>query len=143
MPRAMDSGGRFQQEPGLLGSMPHPRDCQESWSDQRYPRSDMELRSDAFDYFVVHHAVACQVREVRVLEESGVSPHHPVQMKLKRSFQGLVTRVQVIPSAWTGTSLSRRTWKSVGGSSCSALIKKFSEDVTFLETRHEPTCAGD
>ena len=38
-----------------------------------------------FDYFVVHHAVACQVREVRVLEESGVSPHHPVQMKLKRS----------------------------------------------------------
>ena len=46
-----------------------------------------------FDYFVVHRAVACQIREVRVLEESGVSPHHPVQMKLKRSFQGLVTRV--------------------------------------------------
>ena len=52
-----------------------------------------------FDYIVVHHAVACHVREVRVLEESGVSPHHPVQMKLKRSFQGLVTRVQVVPSA--------------------------------------------
>ena len=52
-----------------------------------------------FDYFVVHHAVACHVREVRVLEESGVSPHHPVQMKLKRSFQGLVAKVQVTPSA--------------------------------------------
>ena len=39
------------------------------------------------------------MREVRVLEEAGVSPHHPVQMKLKRSFQGLVTRVQVVPSA--------------------------------------------
>ena len=36
---------------------------------------------------------------MRVLEEPGVSPHHPVQMKLKRSFQGLVTRVQVIPNA--------------------------------------------
>ena len=36
-----------------------------------------------FDYFVIHRAVACQVQEVRVLEESGVSPHHPVQMKLK------------------------------------------------------------
>ena len=51
-----------------------------------------------FDYFVVHRAVACQVRELRVLEESGVSPHHPVQMKLKRSFQGLVARVQASPS---------------------------------------------
>ena len=40
-----------------------------------------------FDYFVVHHAVACQLREVRVLEESGVSPHHPVQMKLKKFLQ--------------------------------------------------------
>ena len=61
MPRAMDSGGRFQHGSlRLLGKMPHPRDCQ-------------EVR--CFDYFVVHHAVACQVREVRVLEESGVSPH--------------------------------------------------------------------
>ena len=82
----------------LLGNMPHPRDCQESSSDQRYPRSDTEPPVRCFDYFVVHHAVACQVREVRVLEESGVSPHHPVQMKLKRSFQGLVARVQVTPS---------------------------------------------
>ena len=31
----------------LLGNMPHPRYCQESWSGQRYPRSDMERRSDA------------------------------------------------------------------------------------------------
>ena len=36
---------------------------------------------------------------MRVLEESGVSPHHPVEMKLRRSFQGLVARVQVTPSA--------------------------------------------
>ena len=34
-----------------------------------------------------------------MLEESGISPHHPVQIKLKRSFQGLVTRVQATPSA--------------------------------------------
>ena len=37
------------------------------------------------DYFVVHRAVACQIPEVRVLEESGVSPHHLVQVKLKRA----------------------------------------------------------
>ena len=29
--------------------------------------------------------------------DSGISPHHLVQMKLKRSFQGLVTRVQATP----------------------------------------------
>ena len=52
-----------------------------------------------FDYLVVHRAVACQIREVRVLEESGISPHHPVCMRLKRSFQGLVTRVQAVPRA--------------------------------------------
>ena len=46
---------------------------------------------------MVHRAVACQIREVRVLEDSGISPHHPVQMKLKRSFQGLDTRVQATP----------------------------------------------
>ena len=33
-----------------------------------------------FDYFVVHRAVACQILEVRVLEESRISPHHPVQV---------------------------------------------------------------
>ena len=48
---------------------------------------------------MVHRAVACQIREVRVLEESGVSPHHSVCMRLKRSFQGLVTRVQAVPRA--------------------------------------------
>ena len=52
-----------------------------------------------FDFFVVHRAVACQIREVRVLEESGISSHHPVCMRLKRSFQGLVTRVQAVPRA--------------------------------------------
>ena len=30
-----------------LGNTPHPRDCQESWSNQRCPRSDTERRSDA------------------------------------------------------------------------------------------------
>ena len=30
-----------------LGNVPHPRDCQESSSDQRYPRSDTEPRFDA------------------------------------------------------------------------------------------------
>ena len=34
-----------------------------------------------FDYFVVHRALACQMLEVRVLEESGISPHHPVQVE--------------------------------------------------------------
>ena len=51
-----------------------------------------------FDYLVVHRALACQIREVRVLEDSGISPHLPVQMKLKRSFQELVARLQASPS---------------------------------------------
>ena len=67
-----------------------------------------------FDYFVVHHAVACQIREVRVLEESGVSPHHPVHMKLKRSIQGLVTRVQVTPSPCQRPSLVVRESHTAG-----------------------------
>ena len=50
-----------------------------------------------FDYFVVHRAVACQVLDVHVQEASGISPHHPVCMRLKRSFQGLVIRVQAVP----------------------------------------------
>ena len=54
------------------------------------------------------------MREVRVLGESGVSPHHPVQMKLKRSFQGLVTRVQAspstLPSPIVGCAREPRCW---------------------------------
>ena len=41
-----------------------------------------------FYFIVVHGATARQILEVCVLEDSGVSPHHPVQMKLKRSFKG-------------------------------------------------------
>ena len=67
-----------------------------------------------FGYFVVHRAVACQNHEVRVLEDSGISPHHPVQMKLKRSFQGLVTRVQAtprtLPSPIVGCAREPRCW---------------------------------
>ena len=73
----------------------------------------MERQSDALITFMVHHAVACQVREVRVLEESGVSPHRPVQMKLKRSFR-LVTRVQVtlsaLPAPIVGCEREPRCW---------------------------------
>ena len=43
-----------------------------------------------FDCFVVHRVVACQILQVRVFEESGISPHHPVQVNLKRSFEGLL-----------------------------------------------------
>ena len=44
-----------------------------------------------FDNCVVHRAVACQILEVRVLEESGISPHHRVQVKLKFSFARLIS----------------------------------------------------
>ena len=55
-------------------------------SNEQYPLSGMERPSDALITVVVHRAVACQILEVRVPEESGVSPHHSVQMKLKRSY---------------------------------------------------------
>ena len=59
-----------------------------------------------FHFFMVHYAVACQIWEVRVLEDSGISPHHPVQMKL------------------TGISSSRRTWMVGGHGSCTAPNRK-------------------
>ena len=65
-----------------------------------------------FDYFLVHRAVACQIREVRVLEDSGISTHHPVQMKLKHS--RLVARVQAtpraLPSPIVGCAREPRSW---------------------------------
>ena len=69
-----------------------------------------------FDYFVVHRAVACQILEVRGLEESGISPHHPAQVKLKRSFEGLIARVQATPKALPppiiGSGRKPRCWES-------------------------------
>ena len=76
-----------------LGNMPHRRGCQEFWSSQLHPPSGMEHRFDALTTSV-STVRACQIREVRVLEDSGIFPHHPVQMRLRRSFQGLVARVQ-------------------------------------------------
>ena len=57
----------------LLGNTPHPRVCQEFWSSQQRPPSGMERQSDALLPFVVHRAVARQIREVRVL--LGNTPH--------------------------------------------------------------------
>ena len=111
----------------------------------------MEHQSDALIPFVVHHAVACQVREVRVLEESGVSPRRPVQMKLKRSFR-LVTRVQVtlsaLPAPIVGCEreprcwdFDQRAWISDGRSSCRALSEKSSKNAMFWEMMRELTWA--
>ena len=91
--------GDFNMEPGNFGQYATMRDCQEYWSSQLHPLPDMECRFEAFDYFVVHGAIARQILEVCVLEDSGISPHHPVQMKLKHSFQGLLARVQATPRA--------------------------------------------
>ena len=86
-----------------------------------------------------------------MLEDSGISPHHPVQIKLKCSFQGLVTRVQADPESpavvrenlAAGTSISRRAWTNDGRSSCRALSKKSWEDAISWETRHEPARAEE
>ena len=113
-----------------------------------------ESQSSAF-YF--YHTEECQIREMRVLEDSGISPHHPVQRRLKCSFQGLVTRVQATPRALpspivvvrenlaAGTLISGRAWTNDGRSSCRALSKKSWEDATSWETKHEPTksCARE
>ena len=90
--------GDFNMEPETFGQYTTPTRLSGVLVRSTVPTFRHGASVRCFDYFVVHHAVACQVREVRVLEESGVSPHHPVQMKLKRSFQGLVARVQVTPS---------------------------------------------
>ena len=90
----MDRGGRFQH-----GNPPRLRDWQEFLVKPAAPTFRHGASVRCFDYFVVHRAVACRIREVRVLEDSGISPHRPVQMKLKSSFKGLVARVQVTPRA--------------------------------------------
>ena len=76
----------FNMEPETFGQYATPARLPGVLVKSAVPTFRHGASARCFDYFVVHHAVACQVREVRVLEESGVSPHHPVQMKLKRSF---------------------------------------------------------
>ena len=107
--------GDFNMEPETFGQYATPARLPGVLVKSAVPTFRHRASVRCFDYFVVHHAVACHVREVRVLEESGVSPHHRgVQMKLKRCFQGLVTRVQVTPSALTapivGCAREPRCW---------------------------------
>ena len=97
VPGAMGSGGRFQHGATFGQYATHARTAQGFWSSQQHPTFRHGASVRCFDYFVAHRAVACKIREVRVLEDSGISPHHSVQMKLKRSFRGLVTRVQATP----------------------------------------------
>ena len=78
-----------------------------------------------FDYFVVHRAVACQIREVRVLEESGVCFHHPIQFQAKTGHKGTSfpeqpchrpsPRLVVRENLTAGTvDFSRRAWMNDG-----------------------------
>ena len=106
--------GDFNMEPEVFGQFATPAKLPGILIKPAVPTFRHGASVRCFDYFVVHRAVACQVQEVRVLEESGVSPHHPVQMKLKWSFQGLVARVQASPSTLptpiVGCARESRCW---------------------------------
>ena len=130
--------GDFNMEPGAFGQQRLPGVLVKPAA----PTFRHGASARCFDYFVVHRAVACQIREVRVLEDSGISPHHPVQMKLKRSFQGLVTRVQAtpraLPSPIVGCAREPHCWDFDQSASMDErwtqlLSKKSWEDAMFWE----------
>ena len=106
-------GGDFNMEPEAFGQFATPARLPGILVAPAIPTFRHGASVRRFDYFVVHRAVACQIREVCVLEESGISPHHPVRMQLKRSFQGLVTRVQAVPRALPqpGVGCAREPWR--------------------------------
>ena len=106
-------GGDFNMEPEAFGQFATPARLPGILVAPAIPTFRHGASVRRFDYFVVHRAVACQIREVSVLEESGISPHHPVRMQLKRSFQGLVTRVQAVPRALPqpGVGCAREPWR--------------------------------
>ena len=90
-------GGDFNMEPEAFGQFATPARLPGILVAPTIPTFRHGASVSRFDYFVVHRAVACQILEVQVLEESGISPHDPVCMRLKHSFRGLVTRVQAVP----------------------------------------------
>ena len=91
--------GDFNIEPEIFGQYAKPARLPGVLFKPAAPTFRHGASVRCFDYFVVHGAMARQILEVCVLEVSRISPHHPVRMKLKRSFKGMVARVQAIPRA--------------------------------------------
>ena len=64
--------GDFNMEPETFGQYATPTRLPGVLVRSTVPTFRHGASVRCFDYFMVHHAVACQVREVRVLEESGL-----------------------------------------------------------------------
>ena len=106
-------GGDFNMEPEAFGQFATPARLPGTLVAPTIPTFRHGASVRRFDYFMEHHAVACQILEVHVQEDSGISPHHPVRMRLKHSFRGLVTRVQAVPRALPQpvVSCAREPWR--------------------------------
>ena len=106
--------GDFNMEPETLGQNATPARLPGVLVKPAAPTFRHGASVRCLYYSVVHRAVACQIREVRVLEDSGISPHHLAQTKQKRPFQGLATRVQAtpraLPSPIVGCAREPRCW---------------------------------
>ena len=69
--------GDFIMEPVVFGQSATPTKLPGVLVTPAAPTSRHGASVRCFDNFVVHRTVACQILEARVLEESGISPHHP------------------------------------------------------------------
>ena len=97
--------GDCHMEPGVFGQLATPTRLPGVLAARVTPTFRHGASVRRFDHFVVHRAVACQIFEVRVLEESGISPHHPVQVKLKR--RGCKQRRKSCHRPWDAADLAR------------------------------------
>ena len=105
--------GDFNMEPEIFGQYATPARLPGVLVKPAAPTFRHGASVRCFDYFVVHRAAACQILEVGFLEELGISPHHPVEMKLKK-YKGLVASVQAtaraVPPPIIGCAREPRCW---------------------------------
>ena len=132
--------GDFNTEPEIFGQCATPARLPGVLVKPAAPTFRHGAPVRCFDYFVVHCAMACHIRD-------------PVQMKLRRSFRGwsqgcrrprerchhpsLAAHVNL----GVGTANSRRKWTIGGRGSCKAPSRKSWGAATSLEQRRRPTWA--
>ena len=117
--------GDFNMEPETFGQYATPARLPGVLVKPAAPTFRHGASVRCFDYFVVHCAMACQIREVRVLEDSGISPEAFVPRT--------VTRVQVtpraLPSPIVGCAREPRCWDFDQSASMDERRKQLMQDT--------------
>ena len=133
-----------------LGNMPHLRDCQECWSSQLHPPSDMEHRFDALTtlwYTAQWRARSWKCACLRTQESAHITGPDEAETFTQRvgrkgckrsrglcQHPSLAAYVNLV----AGISSRRRAWTIGGHGSCKAPNKKSWEAVMSWERRRRP-----